>query len=138
MTARVVVAAPVVAALLAGCGLSLRSQDDFLLTRTGAGKTLTVVVNDGGTITCNGSKPRPLAGQLLLQARDLVTNLDADAKEEMNLASTPGSVYRFTMKFQDGTISFPDTAGGRHTELGAAEQFALEAAQGPCVDVVGP
>jgi hypothetical protein len=36
------------------------------------------------------------------------------------------------VRLQDGTISFPDTAGSTRQELAQAEQFAVEAAQGPC------
>ena len=34
----------------------MQSPDLFLLTRTGQGATLTLLVNDGGTIRCNGGK----------------------------------------------------------------------------------
>ena len=63
-------AAPALAALaalaLVGCGFDVQSPDDFLLTRTGQGKTLTLLVNDSGTIRCNGSKPRPISDALLI------------------------------------------------------------------------
>ncbi|RDJ93938.1 hypothetical protein B4Q13_18415, partial [Lacticaseibacillus rhamnosus] len=38
------------AGALAGCGLSVQSADLFVLTRTGQGATLTMLVSDGGTI----------------------------------------------------------------------------------------
>jgi hypothetical protein len=118
--------------VIGGCGLRVTSPDDFVLTRTGLGRTLTMVINDSGTITCNASKPRPISGKLLIQARDLVTNLDADAKAGLKISSGKSTVFRYTIKLQDGTISFPDTAAATRSELGPAEEFALEAAQGPC------
>ena len=52
--------------------VALKSPDDFLMTRTGAGQTVTFLVNDAGTIACSGGKPRRLSGPLLIQARLLV------------------------------------------------------------------
>jgi hypothetical protein len=114
--------------------LTVQSPDDFLLTRTGGSGPLTELVNDSGTISCNGGKARRISSAMLIAARDLVTRLDPDAKRGMRLpaSASAGSVYTYTIKMQDGTISFPDTAAARHPELGPAEQFALQAAEGPC------
>ncbi len=117
---------------LCGCGLTVQSPDLFLLTRTGEGTTLTLLVNDSGTIRCDRSAPRRLADPLLLEARDLATSLDADARHGLKIAPPPGSVYRFDVKLQDGTISFPDTAGRRQSELAQAELFVLDVLRGPC------
>ena len=119
-------------AALAGCGLNVQSPDLFLLSRTGQGRSLTLLVNDGGTIRCDGSTPRPLADPLLLSARDLATELDNDAKSGLRIPAGARSVYRYTVKLQDGTISFPDTAGADHPELAQAELFVLQALSGPC------
>ena len=43
---RVGALALVIGAVLAGCGLSVQSPDLFLLTRTGQGRTLTLLVSD--------------------------------------------------------------------------------------------
>jgi hypothetical protein len=122
------------AALPAGCGLNVESPDLFLLTRTGQGASLTLLVNDGGTISCNGRSPRRLPGPLLLQARDLAGSLDGDAKAKLRIASAPNSVYRYTIALQNGTISFPDTAtaGGGFPALARAELFTVQAAQQAC------
>ena len=121
----------VAGSLLSGC-LSIQSPDLFLLTRTGAGDKLTLLVNDGGTIRCNDRAPRPLAEPLLLRARDLATSLDPDAKDHLEIPESTESVARFTIKLQSGTVSFPDTAAGRHSELAQAELFAVDAAQQAC------
>jgi hypothetical protein len=125
----VVVAASLLAA---GCGLNVSSPDLFLLTRTGQGRTLTLLVNDSGTIRCNGQPARTLADRVLLQARDLATSLDNDAKKGLHIAAGANSVYSYKIKLQDGTISFPDTAAAAHHELAQAELFAVQAVQGPC------
>lgn len=119
---------------LAGCGLDVQSPDLFVLTRTGPGHKLTLLVNDGGTIRCNGAAPRTLPDPLLLQARDLAGGLGGDAQDGLRIASPPNSVYRYTIRLQQGTISFPDSAAasGKYPRLAQAEQFAVQAAQQGC------
>ena len=129
---RLLALAAAIAAMLAGCGLDVQAPDLFLLTRTGEGDRLTLLVNDGGTVQCDGGTARHLPGPLLLQARDLAVSLDADAKRSLRIASPPDSVSRYTIRLQDGTIRFPDTAGRRRSELAQAELFAVQAAQQAC------
>jgi hypothetical protein len=116
---------------LTACGLGVQSADLFLLTRVGQGKRLTLLVSDGGTIRCNGGAAKPLSDPLLLQARDLATSLDTDAKAKLRIPPSPNSVFSYTVKLQDGSISFPDTAGSRHSEIAQTEQFVLQA-EGVC------
>jgi hypothetical protein len=120
------------AAALAGCGLSVQSPDLFLLTRTGAGKKLTLLVSDGGTIRCDGGAAKPLADKLLIRARDLSTSLNDDAKRRLHIPPTPQSVAMYTVRLEQGTISFPDTAARTHSELAQLELFTLQASQNPC------
>lgn len=119
-------------ATLVGCGLGIQSPDLFLLTRTGQGRRTTLLVNDGGTIRCNDRAPRPLAEPLLLRARDLAESLDQDAKAKLTIPPAANSAYHYTIRLQDGTISFPDTAAAHHAELAQAELFAVQAAQQAC------
>lgn len=121
-----------VALALAGCGLQIASPDLFVLHRTGPGPALSLLVNDGGTIRCNGGKAVALSDQMLIDARALAQDLDKDAQAKLQLPSPPDAVYRFAIKLEHGTIAFPDTAGRRHPELARAELFAVQAAQGPC------
>jgi hypothetical protein len=118
--------------VLTGCGLNVQSPDLFVLTRTGQGASVTVLVNDGGTIRCNGVKRKPLSDPLLIQARSIASDLDKDAKASLKIPPKANSVYRYRITLQDGTISFPDTAAATHGELARAEQFVLEALTGPC------
>jgi hypothetical protein len=117
---------------LAGCGLSVQSADLFLLKRVGQGPPLTLLVNDGGTIRCNGSAKRQLSDPLLLQARTLASDLTKDVKAKARFTPSPGGVAFYTIKLQDGTISFPDTAASSHHELAEAELFTVQAAQSAC------
>lgn len=125
------VSALVLAGTLAGC-LSINSPDLFLLTRTGVGDKLTLLINDGGTIRCNDRAPRPLAEPLLLRARDLANSLATDAKQHLTIAPTADSVAHYTVRLQDGTISFPDTAGAKRSELAQVELFTVQAARQAC------
>ena len=118
----------------AGCGLNVESPDLFLLTRTGQGHRLSLLVNDGGTIRCNGGKAKTLPDPLLLQARGLASSLGGDAQHHLRLPAQRGSVFRYTIRLQQGTISFPDTAtaGGKFPRLAEVELFAVTAAQQAC------
>jgi hypothetical protein len=120
------------AAALAGCGFDVQSPDVLLLTRTGQGRTVTVLVNDGGTIRCDGGKQKPISNRLLIRARDLGDGVANDAKAKLRLPSPPNSIYRYTISVPNGTLSFPDTAAARRPELASAEQFTLAALAGPC------
>jgi hypothetical protein len=132
-TGRAVMVA-LLAGALGGCGLNEQAPDLFLLTRAGQGRKLTLLVNDGGTIRCNGAAPKSLPDPLLLQARDLAGGLGGDAQDNLRLPPEPGSVYRYTIRLQQGTISFPDSAAasGKYPRLAQAEQFAVQAAQQGC------
>lgn len=118
-------------AVLAGC-LDIQSADLFVLTRTGQGKTLTLLVSDGGTIACNRGPPRALPDRLLLQARDLAGALRADARSNLRIASTPGSVFQYRVRLQSGTVAFPDRAASSHPVLARLELFAVQAAELAC------
>jgi hypothetical protein len=120
-----------VAAAVAGC-LSVQAADLFLLTRTGGGPKLTLLVNDSGTVRCDGGQPQPLPDRFLLQARDLANTLNTDATHHLNLPRTPNTVAMYTAKLQNGRISFPDTAARTHSELAQLELLAVQIAQGPC------
>jgi hypothetical protein len=122
----------VAAILVSGCGFNVASPDLFLLQRSGQAGRLTLLVNDGGTIRCDGAKAKSLPDPLLIRARALATDLDKDAKASLRIPATRGSVGLYKIKLENGTISFPDTAAATHHELAEAEQFAVQAAQQVC------
>jgi hypothetical protein len=126
------IAALLLIAVAAGCGFEVQQPDLFLLTRTGEGHKLTLLINSGGTVRCNGSHTRPLPDKLLLRARNLTGRLNRDARHRLRIPPGPGSVFRYRVKLQAGTIEFWDTAARGHPELAALELLALSIAQGPC------
>jgi hypothetical protein len=119
------------ALVLAGC-FDVRSPDLFLLTRTGQGSRLTLLLNDGGTIRCNGAKAKPVSNTTLIAARDLADNLAGDAQDKLTIPPRPGSVYYFRIRLEQGTVSFPDRAASGRKALAQAELFATQAAQRDC------
>jgi hypothetical protein len=124
--------AAVLPLLLGACGFDVEEPDLFLLTRTGQHGTLSLLVNYGGTVSCNGGKAKNLPDPLLLNARNLESSLDADAMAKLNIPTPKDSVFSYKVRLQDGTIYFPDTAGATHSELAQAEQFALQTDQQVC------
>ena len=85
-----VLGAVLLALALAGCGTP--PPDLFLVTRSGADRNadVTVVVNDGGSVSCNG-KSHPLDAKDLLRARQLVRDLAPQAQLHLALPPGPGS-----------------------------------------------
>lgn len=129
---RIAAAMLAAAAVLAGCGFDVQSADLFQVTRTGQGQKLSLLVNDSGTIACNGGKPKPLPDPLLLQARDLASSLNTDASDKLKFAASARSVYSYTVKVANGTFIFPDTAAASRKELSQLELFVIQAAASPC------
>ena len=121
------------AALVTGCGFEVEEPDLFLVTRTGAqGQKLSLLVNDSGTISCNGGKPMPLSDPKLLVARDLASSINTDVGNKLKFPHSARSVYTYTVKVQNGTMSFPDTAALTRKELSDLELFVVQAAANPC------
>jgi hypothetical protein len=129
-----VIAALLVAAAsaAAGCGLNVQSADLFLLTRTGPGSKLTLEVNDGGTIRCNGGHAHAISSARLIVARDLADSLATDAQHGLHLATAPGSIYRFRIDLEQGVIRFSDRDTPGHPNLAHAVLFATQVAGQVC------
>jgi len=117
---------------LGACGLNVRSPDVLLLTRTGQGTRLTLLIGDGGTISCDGRSPKSLSDSLLIRARDLAVNLASDATRNLRLAAGPGTIFSYRIKLPAGTVVFSDHDTAHHPVLAQAEVFAAETAQQAC------
>jgi hypothetical protein len=121
-----------VALSFAGCGAAY--PDVFLLTRSGSlpGARLTLLVNDGGTVSCNGGKERPLPAPRLLDARRIAEDLSDDAHDDLTLPAPRGSLLRFRLRTQDGTVTFSDVNAVQRPELAPVVLFARRVAQDVC------
>jgi hypothetical protein len=126
--------AAITAIALAGCGLNVTSPDLFLLRRSGQEQQLTVLVNDDGTVRCNGHKAPSLSDSQLLQARDLASTLNKDAKARLHIPVARNSVYSYEIRLEHGAISFGDTAAANHRELAQAELLTVDLARGQCAE----
>jgi hypothetical protein len=102
-------AAAAAALVLAGCGTP--PPDLFEVKRTGADRNanVTVVVNDGGSVTCNGIS-HELDAKDLLRARQLVRDLQPQAQLHLSLPPGPRSQLSYTARLEAGTVSFSDTS----------------------------
>ena len=120
------------AAFVGACGLNVRLADLFLVTRSGGGAKLRLVVNESGGVRCNGGRQKTLTSSQLITARDLSENLADDAKAKLTIPVPPNAVYSYTVKLQQGTISFPDRAATTHRYLGQLEAFVLQIAPQYC------
>ena len=108
---RAVLAALPLAALLAGCGT--RSPDLFVVDRSGPDTNANVelLVNDGGSVTCNGEE-HPLDADRLLKARQLDRDLEPQAQLGIQLPKGPGTDLSYTVRMEGGTIAFSDRSAG--------------------------
>jgi hypothetical protein len=119
-------------AALAGCGAAY--PDVFLLTRSGSlpGARLTLLVNDGGTVRCNGGRALPLPAPRLLDARRIAEDLSDDAHDHLTLPAPRGSLLRYRLRTEEGTVTFSDVDAVRRPELAPVVVFARKVAQDVC------
>jgi hypothetical protein len=119
---------------LAACGCGASYPDVFLLTRTGSlpGARLTLLVNDGGTVRCNGGEPRQLPARRLLDARRIAKDLAEEAEDDLTLPAPRGSLLRYRLRTEDGTVTFSDEDAVGRSELAPVIVFARSVAQDVC------
>ncbi|MEZ0293762.1 MAG: hypothetical protein ACAH82_14550 [Solirubrobacteraceae bacterium] len=108
---RGVLAVLLLAGLVAGCGTP--SPDLFVVDRSGPDRNANVelLVNDGGSVTCNGKK-HPLDADRLLKARQLERDLEPQAELGIQLPKGPGTDLSYTVRMEGGTIAFSDRSSG--------------------------
>jgi len=130
---RVIAGAAALAALAAaGCGTP--SADLFAVTRSGTipGARLSMVVGDGGTVTCNGAKAVGLTDPQLLPAPELQRELTKPARRHLVLAPRPQSILRYRVRTPDGSVTFADNSAGAGAALARLTLFVREVAQRQC------
>ncbi len=117
---------------LGGCGAAY--PDVFVLHRTGSlpGARLTLLVNDGGTVRCNGGRELPLPARRLLDARRIAEDLSEDAHADLTLPAPRGSVLRYRLRTEEGTVTFSDADAVRRPELAPVIVFTRAVAQDVC------
>ena len=117
--------------LVSGCGTA--SPDLFEVRRTGEdpNANVTMVVNDGGHVTCNGEE-HPLDADRLLQARELTRELAEPAKLGLELPPGPGAVLSYRVRMEAGTVSFSDTSHGNPRAFLRVAAFTKDVTERVC------
>jgi hypothetical protein len=125
------VAATVLIVMLAGCGAP--SADLFEVKRSGPDKpaNLTMVVNDGGSVTCNGTK-HTLDPDRLLQARELERELSKQAELGIELPPGPGANLSYRVRMEAGTVEFSDTSKGNPQAFFQLAAFTKDVSERVC------
>jgi hypothetical protein len=120
-------------AIVAGCGVS--AADLFIVTRSGSGPHahLTLLVNEEGGVTCNG---RPAARKLedpqIKEAREIQEELEKPSASNLSLPSRPGSVLRYDVRDEKGSVRFADNSAGQPAVLHKLQLFVLQSSQEVC------
>ena len=111
MRRRAAAIAAVAAALaLAACGTP--PPDLFVVQREGTvpGAKLNLLVSDT-TTRCNGGAARPLTSDQTLEARDITKELLKVQSGEVAVPQAPpAQIFRFSVRTEDGTLRYGDTA----------------------------
>ena len=117
--------------VLAGCGSP--PPDLFEVTRTGADRNanVTLVVNDGGSVTCNGKK-HPLDANDLLRARQLLRDLEPQAQLHLALPPGPHSELSYKARMEAGNVSFSDTSRGNPKSFLQLAAFTKDVTEDIC------
>ncbi len=119
--------------LLGGCG-GVRAADLFLVTRTGPspGQRLELLVNEEGGVTCNGGAVHKLDDAQIVRARGIQEDLHDPASRSMRLPARAGSVFAYSVRDENGTVTFADNSAGQPHVLRQLALFVLQTAQQAC------
>jgi hypothetical protein len=120
-------------ALVAVAGCGQESPDLFAVERSGPDRpaNLTLVVNDGGSVTCNG-KEHPLDAARLLRARELTREIAKQAELGVELPRGPGTNLSYRVRMEAGTVSFSDTSRGNPRAFLGLAAFTKDVAERVC------
>jgi hypothetical protein len=118
-------------AALAGCGAE--APDLFEVKRSGADRAanLTMVVSDGGNVTCNG-KGHQLDSDRLLRARELTRALEDQAELGLELPPGPGANLSYRVRLESGAVAFSDTSRGSPRSFFQLAAFTKDVAERVC------
>jgi hypothetical protein len=119
------------ALLVAGCGTA--SPDLFEVKRSGEDRAanLTMVVNDGGRVTCNG-REHELDADRLLRARELSRELAEPAELGIELPPGPGANLSYRVRMEAGTVAFSDTSRSNPPAFNRLAAFTKDVAERVC------
>ncbi len=144
--AAAVLAALGAAAAFAACGTP--SADLFVVQRTGTipGARLTLRVQDGGQVACNGKDAGMMSSSQLIDAREIVRELGGGAIDRQNdvtsdagpldrnldLPPGPNAILRYRLRAEEGTVAFSDTSRGQPEVFAKVVRLVRGLAKGVC------
>jgi len=123
--------AALAAVALTACG-GIIVQDDLAVTRTGPGGTLTLVVNDAGTATCNRKASVPISGSQLIEARYISMTIAPQAQNGVTLKAGPRPVFHYYVETPNGHVSFYDDSPGAPSLFQQIALLTLQISQQDC------
>jgi hypothetical protein len=128
---RAAVPALIAAALAAGCG-NRHAADLFVVERDGAvpGARLSLQVYDDGQVRCDGGPRRRLPEQVLLDAREIARELNELGPRA--LRPGPGSILRYRVRTEEGTVSFADSSRGQARAMYETQALTRRIAREVC------
>lgn len=123
----------VLALALASAGCGTAPPDLFEVERSGEDRNanVDVVVNDGGSVTCDGEEHR-LDADLLLRARQVLRDIEPQAELHLELPPGPRSQLRYQARMEAGTVSFSDTSRGNPRSFLALAAFTKVVTEDVC------
>ena len=126
-------AAALAAAALALAGCGTESPDLFEVERSGEDRAanVTMLVSDGGSVTCNGER-HALDAERLLRARELERALSEQAELGIELPPGPGANLSYRARLEAGTVAFSDTSPGNPQSFLALAAFTKDVAERVC------
>lgn len=121
----------VLASAAAGCGTP--SPDLFEVRRSGSdpNANVTVVISDGGSVTCNG-RGHPLGADRLLRAREIARDIAPQAELNLELPAGPGSDLSYRVRTEAGRVAFSDTSAGNPRSFLALAAFTKDVTERVC------
>jgi hypothetical protein len=117
---------------LAGCGGEAR--DLFLVQRSGSipGARLSLRVTDDGRASCNRRPLVDITSAQLIGAREDERDLEGPAERRVRLPPGPGSVLRYAVRLEEGTVRFSDTSPRQPPVFFRVAALTRQIARGPC------
>ena len=120
-----------VASVASGCGTP--SPDLVEVRRSGPdpNANVTVVISDGGSVTCDGRR-FSLDSDRLLRAREVARDLAPQAELQLELPPGPASDLSYRVRTEAGRVAFSDTSPGNPKSFQALAAFTKDVTERVC------
>jgi hypothetical protein len=128
------------ALLLCGCGGSgVLSADLFEVKRSGSvpGAQLTLVINEDGTVRCDGGPALPISDPQLVLARGVQEELKEAVSNHVDLPPSHGSVLSYYLRDGEGYVRFSDNSKGQSKTMHELQALVLEVGREVCHSQLG-